>query len=324
MEHCLHLAEGGRGLVGDGALVGAILVRENKIIAQGCHRGFGLPHAEADLLATFHKPIKASDLLVLNLEPCCHHGKTPPCTDIIIERGVKRVCFGMFDPDSRVAGKGIEALRTAGIEVVGPVAKARCEYFNRGFVSMRTKGRPWITLKKAQTRDGKITNNDQSPLKITTEEQDIWSHTFLRARHDAILVGVETIVKDNPTLDARFAQTSSHQSGLPMNLIVILDPHLRIPQNAKVITDNDASRTIIVTASENKERRKKLTARGVRIMEVPLAGGSFNMSMLLGTLSSPSGDFHGMTSILVEGGQRTWEAFRNTGVMDEEVMLVGE
>jgi diaminohydroxyphosphoribosylaminopyrimidine deaminase/5-amino-6-(5-phosphoribosylamino)uracil reductase len=189
---------------------------------------------------------------------------------------------------------------------------------------MRTKGRPWITLKKAQTRIGKIANDDQSPLKITTEEQDIWSHTFLRAKHDVDLIGVETVVRDNPILDARFAQTSSHQSGLPMNLRVILDPQLRIPQHAKVLTDENASRTIIVTASKDEERRKKLSAKGARIVTVPLSGSSFNMSKLLNAFSTPSGDFHGMTSILVEGGQRTWDAFRNAGVVDEEVVLVGD
>jgi riboflavin biosynthesis pyrimidine reductase len=168
-----------------------------------------------------------------------------------------------------------------------------------------------------------IANDDQSPLKITTKEQDVWSHTFLRAKHDAILVGVETIVNDNPTLNARFAQSSSHQSGLPMNWRVVLDPQLRIPQHAKVLTDDHASRTIIVTASEDEERRKKLSAKGAWIVTVPLSGSSFNMSKLLNALSTPSGDFHGMTSILVEGGQRTWDVFRKAGVVDEEMVLVG-
>ncbi|MEK7217894.1 MAG: bifunctional diaminohydroxyphosphoribosylaminopyrimidine deaminase/5-amino-6-(5-phosphoribosylamino)uracil reductase RibD, partial [Patescibacteria group bacterium] len=203
MRECLVLAEEGRGEVGNGAMVGAILVSQNNIIAQGIHRGFGKAHAERDLLEHFGGNVSADATLYVNLEPCCHVGKTPPCTEIIRERGVKRVCIGMQDPDTRVSGRGAALLRENGVEVIGQVASASCEYLNRGFVSMRTKGRPWVILKSARIRDGRTAGEHGSPLKITSAEQDRWAHAALRSRVDAILTGVQTVISDDPRLDTR-------------------------------------------------------------------------------------------------------------------------
>lgn len=319
MRRCLELAARGRGHVGNGAMVGAVLVRDGKIIAEGCHRGFGQAHAEAALFASFDGRVQSSDLLYVNLEPCCHQGKTPPCTALIIRRGVQCVVVGMIDPDSRMAGEGIRKLRAAGIDVSGPVLPELCARFNRGFLSLRAIGRPWITLKQATTRDGKISGSDGRPIKITSQEQDVWSHRSLRALHDAILVGVRTIVSDDPILNARFAQSAP-----PQLYRIILDPTLRIPMTSSVVTDENTGRTIIVTAAQDHPSRSILRDRGVRILDVALRDDLFEWPVLWRALTTPSGDFHGITSILVEGGARTWNAFREAGAIDEEVTLVGK
>ncbi len=304
-------------------MVGAKLVFRNSDIARGYHRGFGQIHAERDLLMNYQGDIPSEAILYVNLEPCCHQGKTPPCTDIILKRGVQRVCFGMPDPDVRVAGQGIDLLRRNGVEVIGPVARAACEYFNRGFVTMRSKGRPWVILKSARTRDGQIAYADGAPLKITNEEQDRWSHEHLRSKVDAILVGVQTIINDDPHLTTRLVSTPQ-QEGLEryQPWRIIFDSSLRIPLASRVLTDPQASKTIVVTAPEAPSGNKvALRGRGVRVFEVPLKEGSFAFGKLWEVLSSPTADFKGMTSLLVEGGAKTWDTFRKAGVVDEEVTL---
>ncbi len=324
---CMDLASNGRRKVGNGAMVGALLVRENKIIAQDWHREFGADHAEARLLHLYKEEIQPSDILYVNLEPCCHKGKTPPCTDAIIERGIRRVCYGMTDPDRRNAGKGIEVLKSAGVKVIGPVARARCEYFNRGFVSLRSKGRPWVTIKQARTSDGRTASSDGLSLKITNASQDQWSHTYLRSRHDVILVGVETVVQDNPLLDTRFVQNNSQlEAKYYQPLRIILDPSLRIPASSKVLTDRPKDTMVIISDTLPSDRDRvcdELQSRGVSILRVPFENGTFILGDLLHRLAEPNGDFHGISSILVEGGDRTWKSFQEAGCMDENVVLIG-
>lgn len=333
LHRCLALAERGRGNVGINPLVGAVLVREGKIIAEAYHSEFGKAHAERQLLEN-HDPrtssaeaerygarqiIRSTDTLYVNLEPCCHQGKTPACTDVIIERGVKHVVFGMIDPDPRVAGKGIACLKEAGIEVIGPVLRAQCEWFNRGFVSLKTKGRPWVTLRRAQTRSGAIAKPDGGPLKITSVEQDRWTHGWLRARHDAIVVGVQTVIADDPLLTVRF---SFNRSTAPLRFI--LDPRLRIPLSARVVNAPLASGTMVVTGpGSDAVKRRELEGRGVPVAEIPLHEGRFDFPALWKVLTEDKGDFHGISSVLVEGGARTWQSFREAGVVDEEVTLMG-
>ncbi|MBI5155892.1 bifunctional diaminohydroxyphosphoribosylaminopyrimidine deaminase/5-amino-6-(5-phosphoribosylamino)uracil reductase RibD [Candidatus Peregrinibacteria bacterium] len=322
MHRCLELAEGGQSTVGNGALVGSVLVRDGKIIAEGFHDHFGSPHAERMLLNSINQKIYSDDVLYVNLEPCCHHGKTPPCTDLIIKCGVKHVVIGMSDPDPRVSGKGIAQLRAQGVTVTGPVLRSECEWLNRGFISVRTNGRPWITLKRAQTRDGQTSNADGSPLKITSKEQDIFSHTFLRATHDAILTGVGTIIADDSRLDLRFAQGKNSEAPQPWR--IILDPHLRIPLAARVVTDPEANRTMIVTAPESdRTKRAELLKRSVRVIDISLSGDTFDWPELWKKLITPEEDYHGLTSILVEGGVKTWEAFGRGGFVDLEAILTG-
>jgi len=317
IRHCLTLAEKGRGNTGINPLVGAVLVREGEIIAEGFHQGFGKPHAEQELAEKIDQKISSEDILYINLEPCCHQGKTPPCTDLIIEKGIKKVVYGMMDPSEKVAGQGIKKLMDAGVEVIGPVLPEMCRRLNRGFVSLHEKGRPWITLKMARTRAGEISNADGTPLKITSEAQDEWAHRNLRAKHDAILVGVQTIITDDPMLNTRFDQT------LPQPVPIILDPELRIPVDSKVVREG----TVIIKDPKDpkdpEDPKEELLRKGVRIFEVPINNGVFDWNELWKVLTTPVEGFYGITSILVEGGPKTWEAFRSANLVDEEVTLVG-
>lgn len=332
IHRCLQLASLGRQKVGNGAMVGAVLVREGKVIIDGYHNEFGKSHAELYLLEKFEQEIYPNDVLYVNLEPCCHQGKTPPCTDIILERGIKNVIYGMQDPDPRVAGRGIALLRSRGVKVEGPVVRPLCERLNRGFISVRTRERPWIILKCAQTVDGSISNADGSPLKITSNEQNAWSHTYLRSQVDAILVGNGTIRRDDPSLTVRFVQKNSSIIGTitpdyqPWR--IILDSDLRIPQNAKVVTDDHKLKTIIIHRKDLQEgmnsKMESIKLSGVKLVSVSSDHSGFLWEDLWKALATPEGDFQGITSILVEGGARTWKKFKKSGCVDEEVVLIGK
>lgn len=334
MRRCLKIAEEGRRNVGNGALVGAVLVRDEKIIAEGIHLEYGKYHAERDLVQKFDQQIRSTDVLYVSLEPCCHHGKTPPCADILLERGIKNVVYGMQDPDIRMAGKGIVMLRDAGVNVVGPVLRAECEYFNRGFVSVRTKNRPFITLKQALARDGSFANPNGSPKKITNQTQDIWTHTNLRFPADGIVVGVGTILSDNPYLNtrlrlrapdgqARFTQKNALIKEVPEPYRIILDAELRTPITARVVTDAQSSRTMIVVRDDLAVDATEFTERGVIIIRCPYDGSSFDLDALFQELITLKGDYHGLTSLLIEGGAKTLKTFREAGAVDEEVTLIG-
>ncbi len=341
LRRCLDLAERGRGLVGNGALVGAILVRDGAVLAEGWHCGYGNPHAERDLLQKFDQKISSEDILYVNLEPCCHTGKTPPCTEAIVAAGIRRVVVGMVDPDPRVAGAGIQRLRAQGVDVRGPVSSLLCERFNRGFVAARRLGRPWVTLKQAIARDGAIANPDGSPRRITSDTQNQWSHAWLRARHDAILVGVDTVRSDDPLLNNRSVQIFSLQENNIIEqknrtstkidhvqpLRIILDPTLRCPRGARVLTDDRPDRTMLVVdaarVSDGDTAVQELRSRGIAVECLPFAEGGFAWAPLWDALLSHRGGAGGITSVLVEGGGATWRRFRDAGVVDEEVLLTG-
>jgi diaminohydroxyphosphoribosylaminopyrimidine deaminase / 5-amino-6-(5-phosphoribosylamino)uracil reductase len=331
IHRCLALAARGRGLAGNGAMVGAVLVRNGSMIAEGYHKGFGLAHAERDLLERFKGHIEPTDILYVNLEPCCHHGKTPPCTQIVIDRGVKTVVYGMTDPDTRVAGKGRALLEEQKINVIGPVLRAQCEWFNRGYLTVRTKKRPWITLKSARTLDGRIANPDGSHLAITSPEQNQWSHTVLRALSDAIIVGSGTIERDNPKLMIRYSNSAlkSDEKSDHKNYFhrIVLDAQFCTAEDATVLIDDHRAMTIVVTAEDNilSEKAKRLEANDVRVFGVETdVFGMFRWEPLWKALLAPRDGFFGLTSVLVEGGPKTWKAFREAGMVDEEITLLGQ
>lgn len=312
MARALELAQKGRGYTGVNPMVGAVLVRDDNVIAEGFHAAYGKAHAERNLLEKNEQKISTKDIVYVSLEPCCHtKKKTPPCAQLLIERGIKNVVYGMKDPNPEVSGKGIELLQNAGVHVLGPVMQADCRRLNRGFVSLMAKGRPWITLKQAQTKDGRFANADGSPLAITSEKQNAWSHEYLRARHDAILIGVGTVLSDDPELNVRYGVTASPR-------VIVLDPTLKTPLTAKIVRHG----TIIIASLEaSSELIQKLTDAGARVICIPCEQGHFDWSSLWDALKTPTDDFHGISSILVEGGAKTWASFKEAGMIDEEVVL---
>lgn len=287
MHRCLELAENGRGRVSPNPLVGCVIVKGGAVITEGSHEEFGGPHAEMMALR------KAGDLargatLYVNLEPCCRKGKQPPCTDAIVRAGIKTVVFGARDSSNA----GSKILKKHGVDIIGPVMEPECRRLNRGFFSLIEKGRPWVTVKKAMRRDGTTTG------KITDEEQDRWAHARLRAMHDAILVGSGTVIADDPMLTIRDPVGALHAEPVLSRVEgplqprrIILDPHHKISSNAKVLTDADAHRTLII--------HEKLP-----------------IPKLLQKLREK-----GIASILVEGGHGVWKSFEESGCIDEIVIL---
>lgn len=318
MHRCLELAERGRGKVGTNPLVGSVLVREGHILAEGWHEAFGLPHAEQKLFSDFEGEVLPDDILYVNLEPCDHYGKTPPCTDLLLVRGVKKVCIGMKDPNPEVSGKGISRLRSGRVEIIGPVSFAHCLGLNKGFVSLHTQGRPWITVKKAQTKDGDYSTPDKR-LMITSEEQNIWAHENLRAKRDAILVGIGTILADDPILNTRFVQNKKVDQFSPLRFV--LDPFLKIELNAQVLTVNPEKTMIICSIDENAEKKQQIRELGASVFEYDFENP---MTELLKKLGTAEGNYLGVSSLLVEGGPKTWAAFENAGLLDEQITLVGD
>lgn len=323
MCRCLELAEKGRGMTGTNPMVGALLVRGKKIIAEGFHEAYGKPHAELQLLENFAQKIDSKDIIYVNLEPCCHENKkTPPCAQMLVKKGVKHVVIGMKDPNPKVAGKGIELLRDNGVNVeMCHGMTADCMRLNRGFVSLMTKGRPWVTMQQARTPEGLIAGPEGTFLKITTPGQDRWTHECRRAKHDAVLVGIGTALMDNPRLTIRHV-TASRQP-----LRIVIDSRLRIPLEANLVNDEFAANTIVIIKPGLSESIRAviptLTKRGVRVMEVAHHETGIDFPALWKALMTPDGDFHGIASILFEGGQQMWKAFREAKCIDEEVVLVG-
>ena len=288
MRRCLELAERGRGKVSPNPLVGCVVVKDGTIIAEGWHEALGAKHAEAIALERAGAGARGATLYV-NLEPCCRAGKQPPCAEAILQAGMLRVVFGAGDPSNSSGAM----LRERGVEVIGGILDVECRRLNRGFLSLKEQGRPWVTLKKALTRDGRVANPKGEPrLIITSKEQDEWSHTHLRVTHDAILVGSGTIIADNPQLNVRYKlPATSYQLAQPRR--IILDPHDEVPSDAVVLTDEDAERTLVI--------REKLP-----------------VSQLLERFMKK-----GITSLLVEGGPTVWKSFEESGCVDEVVTLAG-
>lgn len=323
IRRTLELAEKGRGKTGTNPMVGAVLVRDGKIIAEGFHEAFGKSHAERQLLEKFDQKIDSKDILYVNLEPCCHEKKkTPPCAQMLIEKGIKNVVIGMVDPNPAVAGKGIDLLRLSGVMVeIASGMTADCLRLNRGYVSLITKGRPWVVMQQARTPDGEFAGPDGTFLKITTPEQDRWTHEFLRAKCDAVLIGIGTALMDNPRLTIRHLPASYQP------LRIIIDSRLRMPLEANLVSDEYAANTMLIIKPGLPDAVRavipELMKRGVRVMEVAHTETGIDFSALWKALTTPLEGFHGISSILFEGGQQMWKAFRAEKCIDEEAVLVG-
>lgn len=280
--------------------VGCVIVRGNEIVGRGATQPGGRPHAEAVALNDAGERARGATMYV-TLEPCCHHGKTPPCTDAVIQAGIKKIVIAAMDPDPRVAGKGIAALKSAGIEVA--LLNIEALPGNKGFFKRVKSSRPGITLKIATSADGKIYH----PQKrwITGDKARQHSH-LLRARHDAILVGAGTAVIDDPSLTCRL-HGYEHRS--PAR--IILDRSLKSRQDLQVFKADELQRTVLFTANENAKAAEKFSAKNVEIKSFPSKDGAADMDTVFTELGKM-----GFTNVLVEGGFAVARQILGQGLAD--------
>lgn len=233
MQRCIQLAKLGAGNVAPNPMVGAVLVYRDKIIGEGYHQKYGEAHAEVNCIASVKerdRPFIEHSTLYVSLEPCAHFGKTPPCSDLIIRHKIPKVIIGSYDPFKEVDGRGIEKLKTAGIEVITGVLQANCETLNKRFFTFHTKKRPYIILKWAQTVNKKIATNDNKQLIISNKFTNRLVHKW-RSEEAAILVGTRTATVDNPSLTNRFWTGKN-----PIRLLI--DKNLRLPKSLKLFDES--------------------------------------------------------------------------------------
>jgi diaminohydroxyphosphoribosylaminopyrimidine deaminase/5-amino-6-(5-phosphoribosylamino)uracil reductase len=312
MKRALQLAENGIGRVNPNPLVGAVIVRDGRTIGEGWHQAYGQAHAEVNAIKNAEaggETVKGATVYV-NLEPCCHYGKTPPCAELLITKQVKRVVIGMLDPNPLVAGKGAQQLREAGIEVTVGVLEAECRKLNEVFLCYIKYRRPFIVLKAAMSLDGKITA-PSGESKWITEEAARKDVQLLRNRYSAIMTGVETVIKDDPELTCRL-------EGGRNPTRIILDSRLRIPLYSKVLTDQRNNRTV-VACIEGAEPGKasELETKGVKILPCRSRNGRIDLSDLTAKLGGISID-----SVLLEGGATVNDSAFSQGIVDKLIIYI--
>ncbi|MBN2600863.1 MAG: bifunctional diaminohydroxyphosphoribosylaminopyrimidine deaminase/5-amino-6-(5-phosphoribosylamino)uracil reductase RibD [Candidatus Marinimicrobia bacterium] len=310
MHQALVLAEKGRGNTSPNPMVGAVLVNDNQIVGEGYHQKFGGPHAEVWAIEQAGGLAKGSTLYV-SLEPCSHIGKTPPCAQKIIDAGIKEVYISMIDPNPLVNGSGVRMLQDAGINVTTGLLESEARQINRGFINSIEKKRPWITLKMAQTADGYIADiTGKSQWISSSDARDFVMQQ--RTIHDAIMVGMGTVFKDDPGL-----LPVDRGGFIPYR--VILDDMLKIPPRLKLVSDECRHRTVILTASDDKNAKiKQLTGTGVNVIHVP--GDSFGWIDLQKTMEKLV-EF-GITSIYSEGGSQVAGSLIQHDLVDEIQLII--
>ena len=311
MRRALELAQRARGRTSPNPMVGAVVVKREKIIGEGYHSRAGHPHAEVVALRRAGDKARSADLYI-NLEPCCHFGRTPPCTDAIIQAGVKRVFVGMKDPNPLVKGKGLRALKAQGIIVVSGVLKKECMNLNESFLKVITTGMPFVILKTAMSLDGKIATRSGDSRWISGE----WARNHvhkIRNHVDAIMVGTETVLKDNPRLTCRLKKNSvKHPTR------IILDRRNRIPLTANVFKNSRSQKVIYITGPDiSSARMKALVAKKVEILNTKSDKNGFHIKPLLKDLANRE-----VNSILIEGGAELNSSVLNAGVVDRIVAFI--
>jgi len=323
INRCLHIASFAQGKTAPNPLVGAVIVHNGKIIGEGYHRFYGGAHAEVNAVAAVKdKSLLSKSTLYVNLEPCSHFGKTPPCVDLIIEHKIPKVVVGMLDPNPQVNGKGIEKLRNAGIEVVVGVEEEKCRELNKIFITNIEKQRPYILLKWAQTADGFIDivrqNADIEPLKISNAVTKTLNHQC-RTQYSAILVGTKTALLDNPKLTATKWTGKS-----PVRMVIDKDMILPASYN---IFDNSAETVIFCSLSSFLRKQESLDIKTI-------AGQARNDNALL--FKEKNTEFvklnfdeniipqilnylhiNKLSSLIVEGGRQLLQSFIDQNLWDE-------
>jgi diaminohydroxyphosphoribosylaminopyrimidine deaminase/5-amino-6-(5-phosphoribosylamino)uracil reductase len=310
MRRCFSLAKRGVGIVGPNPLVGAVLVKKAEVIGEGYHIKYGAPHAEANAIMNTKGNI-AGATLYCNLEPCCHTKKqTPPCVPLIIDKKIKRVVISNIDPNKEVNGKGIKQLRKAGIEVTSGLLEDEGKELNKFYFKSIQQKFSFITLKIAQSLDGKISEARNKQTWLTGKESIKFVHK-LRSEYDAVLVGANTIKVDNPFLTVREVNGRN-----PVRIII--DGKLSIPLKSNVVECEVPQNTWIFTSNNSSERKEKiLSKKGIKIFRINSSKNNrLNLKKILRILSKQK-----ITSILVEGGEDIFSQFIEAKLFDEVIVL---
>ncbi|MGB5157377.1 bifunctional diaminohydroxyphosphoribosylaminopyrimidine deaminase/5-amino-6-(5-phosphoribosylamino)uracil reductase RibD [Desulfobacterium sp. N47] len=310
MKMAIDLAEKGRGFTSPNPMVGAVVVKDGKVAGKGYHEAYGKAHAEVNAIDDAKKDSFGATLYV-TLEPCNHFGKTPPCTKKIIESGIKRVVAAIRDPNPDVKGNGSEYLKNNGIDVIFGVCGKEAEKQNEIFIKYTKTKRPFVMVKCASTLDGNIATKTGDSKWVTGEESRQFVHR-LRHYSDAIMVGIDTVKRDNPELTTRI----DGMNGLsPVR--VILDSRLSISEDALVLNKNSDSDTIMVMSNHAPDKavlqkKNRLEEKGIKIIESPAENNLINLDILMDTLG-----LMGITSLLIEGGSRVIASAFSQKIVDK-------
>jgi diaminohydroxyphosphoribosylaminopyrimidine deaminase/5-amino-6-(5-phosphoribosylamino)uracil reductase len=312
MRRALELAEGGRGLTSPNPMVGAVVVTPaGEVVGEGFHARAGAPHAEVEALRAAGSRARGATLYV-TLEPCAHQGRTPPCVTAVLSAGVARVVAAIGDPNPLVAGRGFAELRNAGVEIVAGVAAAEAEKQNRVFLTAMRERRPHITLKAAMTLDGKIADLHGASRWITGEAARRRAHE-LRSEADAIVVGVGTVLRDDPELTVRLGRPWPRE---PWR--VVLDTRARTPRAARLLRAGTPGRALIAVGGDvPEERTRELAGTGATVVRCRTRDGRVDLGACLDDLFARE-----VRAVLVEGGGEVHAAFLDAGLVDRVAIYV--
>ncbi len=300
MRKCINLAKKGAGRVSPNPLTGCIIFDDNyRIISQGYHKKYGENHAERNAILNSKEDVKGKNLIV-NLEPCAHWGKTPPCADLIIEKGIKKVIIGMIDPNPIVSGRGIKKLQNAGIEVITGVLEEECKNLNKIFIKNQLENKPYITIKTAVTADGKIASRTKDSKWITDETSRKEVHK-LRNIYDAVLTTSNTVLSDNPNMTSRI-------KGGRNPVRIIIDTHLKTSSDLNIYKNN-TSRIIIVTSNKTEQEKINKFPNHIEFIKVKEKNKTIDIKEAVKELYKT-----GIRSILIEAGGK----FNNSVIKSNE------
>lgn len=311
MRRAIELAKEGQGWTRPNPLVGAVLVKNDRIIGEGYHEFYGGPHAEVNAFKNATEDVTGSTLYV-TLEPCSHFGKTPPCANLIVDKKIKKVIVGLLDPNPLVAGNGIKLLQDHNIEVISGVLEDDCRKMNEIFLKFITTQRPYVILKSAMTLDGKIASITGDSKWITSQKSRAFVHE-IRHHLMAIMTGIDTVLIDNPKLTTRLTDRIGKD---PIRIIV--DSKARIPLDCAVISNTSKAKTIVATTElADSNKIKALEERGVEVIIIPSKNNRVDLPVLMDELGRRKID-----SILLEGGSALNFSALQDGIVDQVYQFI--
>ncbi|HKI77677.1 MAG TPA: bifunctional diaminohydroxyphosphoribosylaminopyrimidine deaminase/5-amino-6-(5-phosphoribosylamino)uracil reductase RibD [Ignavibacteriaceae bacterium] len=311
IQLAIEIAKKGKGSVSPNPLVGCIIVKDERIIGAGYHEKYGRNHAEINAINSSRESV-ADSTLFINLEPCSHEGLTPPCVDKIIEKKIKRVVIGTKDMNPRVSGNGIKKLKSAGIDVKVGILENECIQLNKFFFKYITKKIPYVTLKAAQTLDGKIADSSGDSKWISSISSRRYVHE-LRSKYDAVMIGYKTAIKDRPSLTVRLTEGRNPKR-------IILDTKLKLSTGHKIFSNNSDKNLIIITSQKSAAKKRKvkmINSKGAEIIFVREEKGLINLKSALKELAKRK-----IASVLIEGGSELFTNMIKKNLFDEILFFI--